>query len=136
MDISESLAFILGHKVTVIERFYERFLDDYPQARSYFTGIDLRRQSLMLTMALVTVEAYYTGNYAAISHYLRVLGTRHFQQANVLPEHYPLFRDSLLATLEEIHGDDWDADLQRQWHEAIDKAIQTMLEGYEEPYIY
>ena len=90
----------------------------------------------MLTMALVTVEAYYTGNYPAISHYLRVLGTRHRQLANVQPEHYPLFRDTLLVTLAEIHGDDWHADLQRQWHEAIDKAVAMMLEGYEESYIY
>lgn len=135
MNISESVAFILGRKDNAIQGFYDRFLEAYPQVGSYFTGIDLRRQSIMLTIALASVEAYYTGNYPALSHYLRVLGKRHLENVNVRPEHYPLFRECLLATLEDIHGDQWDADLQRQWGEAIDKAIETMLEGYKTPSI-
>jgi hemoglobin-like flavoprotein len=135
MDIRDSVAFILGHKQTVIARFYERFLSDHPEVRPYFAGIDLRQQALMLTMALVVVEGYYSGGYPATEHYLHVLGHRH-HLAGVQREHYPLFRDSLLRTLAEIHKERWDEELARQWSEAIDRAIERMLEGYERPYVY
>jgi len=38
------------------------------------------------------------------------------------------FRDSLLVTIGEFHGSDWDKGLEDQWREAIDEAIAVMLE--------
>ena len=135
MELAESVTFILGHKEAVIGSFYDRFLSDYPEVRQYFQGVDLKKQALMLTMALVAVEGYYSGEYPATEHYLRVLGHRH-HLASVDVEHYPKFRDCLVATLAEIHGDSWNDDLDVQWSAAIDKAIQVMLDGYEQPYVF
>lgn len=135
MDLRDSVTFILKQKETVIGRFYEKFLDEYPEVRVHFEGVDLRQQALMLTMALVAVEGYYSGSYPATEHYLRVLGHRH-HLANVPVDQYPKFRECLVSTLAEIHADQWDDDLAVQWSAAIDTAIQVMLEGYEQPYIY
>ena len=81
------------------------------------------------------VEAYYSHDYPAAEHYLKVLGTRH-KNYGARKEDYPKFRECLLETLAVIHAEDWDAELARQWGEAIDKATSTMLLGYEEDFIY
>jgi hypothetical protein len=35
-----------------------------------------------------------------------------------------------MSTLERFHGAEWDEELAGQWREAIDRASETMLEGY------
>lgn len=135
MNLADSVTFILAQKETVIERFYEKFLREFPEVRRHFEGVDLRQQALMLTMSLVAVEAYYNGRYPATEHYLRVLGHRH-HLADVPVEQYPKFRTCLVETLAEIHGDRWDDDLAAEWDAAIDSAIQVMLEGYRQPYVF
>ena len=58
MQIDESLQRILSQNELVIERFYLRFLKQHANARKHFAAVDLKQQSLMLTMALMTVEAF------------------------------------------------------------------------------
>lgn len=135
MTFDESVRFLLSQKTAVIESFYDRFLSRHEQARRLFDGVDLRQQAVMLTMALVSVENHHTHQYPATEHYLRVLGHRH-HLGTVPPEMYPHFRDCLMETLGEIHADEWTDDLSQQWKQALDSTVQTMLEGYERPYIY
>ena len=135
MQIEESLQRILSQKELVIERFYQRFLERNTDVRKHFAAVNMKQQSVMLTMALMTVEGYFRYSYPAIEHYLKVLGHRHHEMG-VKPELYPKFRDCLLETLAEFHGGGWDEALSDQWREAIDKATHTMLEGYERAYIY
>ena len=59
MQIDESLQRILSQNELVIERFYLRFLKQHANARKHFAAVDMKQQSLMLTMALMTVEGYY-----------------------------------------------------------------------------
>ncbi len=135
MRIEESLRAILSHKGMVIEDFYRRFVDLDADVRQHFDGVDMQQQAAMLTMALMTVEGNYRHTYPATEHYLKVLGHRHHQQG-VAPELYPKFRDCLVETLQDFHGDEWDSALEDQWRAAIDKATAAMLEGYARPYIY
>ena len=135
MDIAQSAQQLLKQKQVVIQKFYDIFLGRYPEVRPYFENVNLRHQATLLTMALIMVESHYSQSYPAITHYLHVLGHRHHQNG-VKPEHFAKFRDCLLETLAEFHGEDWSAALAAQWQEAIDKAAGTMLEGYERPYTY
>jgi hemoglobin-like flavoprotein len=68
---------------------------------------------------------------AAINQYLKILGHRHGER-NIPPDLYPPFRDCLLETLSCFHGSDWSNVLQAQWHAAIEKASDVMLQGYSE----
>jgi hemoglobin-like flavoprotein len=89
----------------------------------------------MLTMALVTVEHHFAHSYPATEHYLHVLGHRHHQWG--IPRSlFPAFGKCLLETLAEIHGADWEPQLETQWREAYERTAETMLEGYDKPYIY
>ena len=135
MRIAESVQRILSQKEPVVERFYELFLNRHQDARNYFADVDMRRQSILLTMALITIESHCSHSYPATEHYLKVLGHRHHEMG-VEPGLYPKFRDCLIEALDNFHGDDWDEGLAMQWREAIEKATATMLEGYERDYIY
>ncbi|GAB4161276.1 MAG: hypothetical protein Tsb009_38540 [Planctomycetaceae bacterium] len=135
MTLDDSVQALLSEKESVIENFYERFLRKNPEAEHHFRGVDLRQQSVMLTMALVTVENHYAHRYPATEHYLHVLGHRH-HLGNIPPKLFNEFRDCLLETLAEFHTNDWDNHLASEWKKALDATIRTMLEGYRQAYIY
>lgn len=129
MTLEESLNFLLSQKVPVVRAFYDRFLTEVPAAAKSFEGVDLKRQSLMLTMGLIVVEAHSKNDHPPIRHYLHVLGDRH-REWGVPRELFPKFRDLLIETMSVSHGADWSAELENAWRVAIDRAITTMLEGY------
>jgi hemoglobin-like flavoprotein len=131
MQIQESLDRVLQNQGLLADQFYVLFLDRYPELRPYFHGVDMRRQALMLTVALMTVERHSLGRYPAAAIYLNYLGTRHSDRG-VPREAYPKFRDALLETLARFHGKDWDPDLATQWGEALDRSWETMSAGYRE----
>ena len=133
MDISASVPAIMSSKGCIIERFYDRMFAEHPELHRHFTNRDMRIQASMLTVALASVEAYYSHHFPATEHYLKVLGNRHFHEG-VRPEDYPKFQTALLETLEDFFGDQWQPDLARQWKEALELAVQTMLEGYHKVY--
>jgi hypothetical protein len=85
MTFEESLNFLLSHKVPVVHAFYDRFLTEVPAAAKCFEGVDLKRQSLMLTMGLIVVEAHSRNDYPPIQHYLHVLGDRHWRASPCEP---------------------------------------------------
>lgn len=129
MNITESVDRVLRQEETMADLFYLIFLDRSPEVRHHFEDVDLDRQAVLLTMALLAIERNYAGRYPATANYLRLLGKQH-QELGIAPELYPAFRNALLATLERFHGDDWGPELARQWREAIDRAVAIMLEAY------
>jgi hemoglobin-like flavoprotein len=47
----------------------------------------------------------------------------------VLPEHYPVVRDAMLAALAEALGPEWTIDLRTDWHRLLEKLSNVMLSG-------
>jgi hemoglobin-like flavoprotein len=135
MNISESVQALLNSQERIVERFYDRFLTKHPDLRHHFDRRDLVMQASIVTMALVSVEAYYSHRFPATEHYLRVLGHRHFHNG-IGPEDFPKFRDVLLETLTEFHQENWHEELHRQWYDAIELAVRVMLEGYQRSYTF
>ncbi len=109
--------------------FYVVFLDQYPELRDYFVHVNMQRQAVLLTMALQVVVQYYLHSFPTMETYLSILGQEH-RRRGIGPEHYPKFRDALLATLGRFHGGHWDEHLAKQWREALDLASEKMLAGY------
>ncbi|RIK77993.1 MAG: hypothetical protein DCC68_16110 [Planctomycetota bacterium] len=130
MTITQSVDQVLQSRELLGNTFYDVFFRRYPEVQRYFAGVNLVRQGVLLTMALVVIEQYYTRSYPATHHYLQHLGARHGERG-IPASTYPQFRDTLLETLSLFHGDDWTKELAAQWHAAIDKTSQAMLEGYD-----
>jgi hemoglobin-like flavoprotein len=133
MNIHESLHHVLHRDEILADLFYDVFLDRYPEVREFFEGVDLQRQALLLTMALVVVVNHYTNAYPATELYLKYLGTQHHRRG-IPVESYASFREALLETLERFHGDDWSPELAGNWRAAIDLAATTMHDGYREDF--
>lgn len=56
MDIEESVGKILRRGEDVADLFYAKFLGRHPEARAYFADVNLKRQAVLLTMALKLIE--------------------------------------------------------------------------------
>lgn len=131
MDLNASLEQILNSGNAFGKRFYEILFDRYPESKQYFNGVDMKRQELVLTMALKLIEQYYTEGYPSIEQYLQHMGTRH-SDVGVPRDFYPKWRDAMLHTLEQFHGDEWSESLSDDWSEAIDRASEVMFHGYDQ----
>ena len=129
MEIHESLNEILHSKDEFGRMFYERFLETYPELKHHFAHVDLKRQAIVLTTALMIVERYYCHPTPAIELYMRYLGTKH-NGLGVGAADYPKFFGAMFETLKSFHGDKWNPDLERQWQEAFERTTSAMFEGY------
>jgi hemoglobin-like flavoprotein len=129
VDIQHSLARILERKEPLAELFYMCFLNEYPEVRQFFARVNMKRQAVLLTMALQLSVQFYAKAFPAIASYLEILGEKH-QDWGIPCEHYPKFREAMLLTLRRFHGDDWSRELAQQWKDAIDLASSKMLDGY------
>jgi hemoglobin-like flavoprotein len=130
MQLEDSLREVLAQKELVVEKFYTRFLSENPQVAVFFEGMDMKKQSLMLSAALIVSESHFRENLPAVEFYLQVLGTQH-HEARIPKELFPVFRDCLIATISQCQ-ESWSDELADMWRAAIDKAIATMFEGYDE----
>jgi len=59
---------------------------------------------------------------------LGVLGA-HCAREGANAGHYTIFRDELMAVMEDLAGEDWDAQLSRDWMELLDAVTGAMLAG-------
>ena len=128
MDIEESLHQILEREKLVADLFYVVFLEKYPEVRRHFINVNLRRQAVLLTMALQVVVQYYLKGFPTAEAYLKILGEEH-NRRGIEPELYPKFCTALLETLSRFHFHDWSEDLAQQWEEALKLAATEMVEA-------
>lgn len=131
MEINQSLEQVLSSQESLGDLFYDKFLTQYPEVKKYFEGINLDRQAVLLTMALVVITQYYLNPYPATAKYLRYLGSKH-HDGGIPTALYSKWTEAMLATLKEFHGDDWDDHLAEQWTKAIAQSAECMFDGYQE----
>jgi hemoglobin-like flavoprotein len=133
MELAESLSRVLNAPQLLGEEFYHRLFEQVPEVQRFFEGIDMRRQAMLVTMALTVIQQHYDQRYPATQAYLNYLGSRH--SARGIPIYfYSQWRDTMLDTLASFHGTDWNKELSGQWRSAIDLTINEMLSGYAEHY--
>jgi hemoglobin-like flavoprotein len=130
MNIGQSLKKVLESPDNFGDVFYDVFLTRHPEAKGFFQNVNMKRQGVLLTMALNIVEQYYRTPYPAMEKYLQYLGTRHLDRA-IPQEMYAKWTAAMLDTLAAFHGSDWHDELAAQWKEAIGRATELMFEGYD-----
>jgi hemoglobin-like flavoprotein len=129
VDIDASLNKILQARDQVGSMFYEHLLSQYPEIQRHFKGVDLKRQSVLLTTALMIIERHFAHPTPALEQYLQYLGSRH-HGLQVPREVYTVWLQAMLETLQRFHGDDWTQTLESQWRKAFEGAIELMFDGY------
>jgi hemoglobin-like flavoprotein len=130
VDIHASLSKVLQARDEVGRMFYDHFLSQYPAVQQYFRGVDLKRQSVLLTTAVMIIERHSSHPAPALAQYLQYLGSRH-HGLQIPREIYAVWTKAMLETLQRFHGADWTPALDSQWRKAFEGAIELMFEGYE-----
>ena len=111
----------------LVDVFYTRLFDAAPAVQPLFANTDLEKQKAMLLAALVLLRKSLR-DLESITPKLHQLGARHVAYG-ALPEHYPVVAEVMLASMAEIAGDAWAADVEAAWAEALGLVATAMLEG-------
>jgi hemoglobin-like flavoprotein len=114
----------------LVDIFYTRLFEAAPAVEPLFAHTDLRKQKSMLLATLVLLRKSLR-DLDAIAPKLRQLGARHVTYG-ARPEHYPVVAEVLLASMAEIAGDAWTAEIAAAWGAALGVVATAMLEGAEE----
>ncbi len=131
MKIQDSLQQVLASQTMFGELFYPTLFRRCPAAQQYFQDVNLQRQSVLLTMALVVIEKQYSSPFSAAEEYLKYLGSKH--HARQIPQSlYADWLEAMLETLATFHGEQWDDLLEQQWRDAVNQVIGFMFEGYQQ----
>ncbi|VAW74382.1 Methyl-accepting chemotaxis protein I (serine chemoreceptor protein) [hydrothermal vent metagenome] len=114
----------------LVERFYEKLFDEYPQVQPMFGGTDIKRQQSKLLSALVLVVNNLR-NPEALAKALGELGAKH-QAYGAEPAHFAVVKEVLLSVMKEFSGRKWTAKVNSAWDQAIDAVAEIMLNAYVE----
>ena len=90
----------------------------------------MKRQALIITMTLQSVQQFHDGGYPAVELYIEHLGGMH-RRRDIPLTMYPHWRSAMMHTLARLLGDHWTKELRDEWGLALDKTVRVMIEGYE-----
>jgi hemoglobin-like flavoprotein len=125
--LRDSFAIVTAREPQIAHRFYQILFDRYPEARGLFRRHSPERQEQMLTEALVALMAHLEDE-QWLTTVLPGLGAKHAGYG-VRDEMYAWVGECLLATLIEVAGTDWTADLATAWFDAYGAVMGLMLSG-------
>ena len=125
--LRESFELVLAKSPELTHRFYEILFERYPVTRAMFPVNSRLTQEGMLTQALVAVMDHLE-DAPWLQSTLHGLGGRHVGYG-VTDEMYGWVGASLLATLAEASGEEWNDTVQQAWTEAYGAIAGLMQEG-------
>lgn len=121
--LKANFANVAGNGELVAEYFYADLFGRNPQLRPMFPS-SMSRQHKVLLGALSHIVST-VDDPGELVPYLERLGRDH-RGFGVLDEHYPEVGTSLIETLKYFSGDEWNADLERDWTEAYGVVAKVM----------
>ncbi len=113
----------------IYDKFYERFVTSDPRIGPYFLSTDFKKQKNLLRDGVGRALSFSAGDSASVSFVERLGVTHNRSHMNILPELYPFWLNSLIATLAETDPQ-WNKKLEAQWREALGKTIQLMSRAH------
>ncbi len=122
-----SFEMVVERSPDLTRRFYEILFERHPKSRHLFTESRREHQEKMLTQALVAVMDHLEDAPWLVTT-LHGLGARHVHYG-VTDDMYAWVGGSLLATLAEVAGDDWNQELENAWSDAYWAIADLMREG-------
>jgi len=108
------------------ETFYKRFFEVAPQVRHIFRN-DMKKQAAMF-MSILGLAVGSLHDLDKIIPTIRALGERHTGYGTEF-EHFNVFGECLLWTLEQVFGDEFTPELMEAWTAAYMTLADTMQEA-------
>ncbi|MEI8026891.1 MAG: globin domain-containing protein [Pseudomonadota bacterium] len=111
----------------VADRFYEILFQDYPEAKVFFSKIDMPKQKNALIASLVTA-INNLDNPDQLTRFLLNLGESHGRYG-VEDQHYQWVGQSLMKSLKQCLSEAWTQDVEYQWAEVYGIMAEAMKAG-------
>ena len=124
--IRASFESIAPRAPAVVKDFYRRLFEARPDTKGLFPQ-DMARLEGHLLASLATI-AKNIDHLDVLEEPLMQLGAEHIR-FGARPEHYPVVRDCLIASLRECSGSAWSAELDKDWFVALNRVCEAMLRG-------
>ncbi len=125
--LNSSFALVVEREPELTARFYEHLFARHPDARPLFHRKEPRQQQKMLQEALVAVLDHLD-DAPWLTETLGALGAQHVEYGVTEPM-YDWVGECLLATLEDVAGEDWSEELDEAWSDAYGAIRDLMLAG-------
>jgi hemoglobin-like flavoprotein len=110
------------------ERFYTKLFERMPEVQPLFSS-DAREQGAAL-MSMMGIAVNMLDRLDSIGPTMRTLGKQH-NRRRVKPEYFPLFRDTLLETLQYILGSAYSLQVGEAWGAMLEMLAAQMGMGGE-----
>jgi len=110
-------------------RFYERLFEKAPQIQELFHG-DIERQARMFLQSLNVIVASLSSTDRA-ARVLQRLGEKHHSYG-VMPDHYTVMGSTLIETLSDFLGEDFDKEAAEAWTAAFRLISSIMISASEQ----
>ena len=124
--LKDSLALVAPVADQLIAQFYDRLFTAHPEVRPMFPAVmDAQREKLL--KAIIALVTHYESP-EELMPALTAMGKRHATYGVQL-EHYAAVGQCLLATLADVAGDVWNAELEGAWTRAYTFAAGAMVQG-------
>lgn len=125
--LRSSFDLIVARQPQITPRFYEILFSRYPQVKPMFGRNSQGAQAEMLQQALVAVMDHLE-DASWLQQTLHAMGAKHVDYG-VTNEMYDWVGDSLLRTLAEHAGEDWNSEVNAAWSEAYAAIAGLMQQG-------
>ena len=124
--IRGSFNLLAPHAEALMDDFYQRLFTSYPQVLPLFPAdMTGQKKHLLAAISLVVKNA---DRLDTLEKPLMEMGARHVVYG-AAPEHYPLVRDTLLASMKSLAGKAWTAEVESAWAAAINAVATVMIRG-------
>ncbi|MEK4252544.1 NO-inducible flavohemoprotein [Ureibacillus sp. FSL K6-2830] len=122
------------HGVDITKHFYKRMLTNHPELKNLFNQTNQRegRQPQALA-ASVYAAAANIDNLESILPVVHLIAHKH-RALGILPEHYPIVGENLLAAIKEVLGDAATDEIIEAWADAYGVIANVFIQVEEELY--
>lgn len=135
IDIIKSTVPVLEqHGVAITKTFYSNLFQKHPELLNYFNRANQARGRQQTALAnTVLAAAKYIDNLQAIVPAVMQIAHKH-RGLGILPEHYPVVGEGLLAAIKEVLGDAATDDIINAWAEAYGVIADVFISIEEDLY--
>ncbi len=135
IDIVKSTVPVLEkHGVDITKHFYKRMFTNHPELKNVFNQSNQRegRQPQALAASVYAAAANIV-NLESILPVVHLIAHKH-RALGILPEHYPIVGENLLAAIKEVLGDAATDEIIEAWADAYGVIADVFIQVEEELY--
>ena len=129
--IEETFSALADSGEILVDNFYKKLFEKYPQVEPMFSNVDqIEQQKKLLSSLALVVNNIRKPD--VLGPALNKLGKSH-ENYGAVADHYPAVAGVLLEVMSELSGDLWTNEVEQAWNNALKVVADAMLAAYENP---